>query len=175
MIIDLKSILHHPRHFDFTLGPDWWEGDGEDDQVLGLDSPLDVDITISEAEGKYLVNGHLSGEILLRCSRCLEPFSKRLESDIGLTLSPPPSDEGDASEIELTEEDMSLDFTVDDEIDLNVIIREQIYLNVPIRCLCRKNCLGLCSGCGVNLNVESCGCNTKQGHPGFMKLKNLRL
>ncbi|MDY6881993.1 MAG: DUF177 domain-containing protein [Thermodesulfobacteriota bacterium] len=173
MIIDLKSIQHSPRHFDLTLGRDWWEGDGE--QILGFDSPLDVDLTISEAEGRYLVKGHLAGDIVLRCGRCLETFTKKGKYHINLTLTTVPPDESDIGEIELSEDDMSTDFTVGDEIDLHDIIREQIYLNTPIRCLCRSNCLGLCAGCGVNLNVEPCRCNDKLGHPGFMKLKDLRL
>ena len=39
MIIDLRTILTAPRRFDFTLEPGWWQGDEEDDQILGLDSP----------------------------------------------------------------------------------------------------------------------------------------
>jgi uncharacterized protein len=40
------------------------------------------------------------------------------------------------------------------EIDVSQEIRDLLLLNLPFRNLCRKDCLGLCSVCGVNLNEE---------------------
>jgi uncharacterized protein len=174
MIVDLKTILTAPRHFDFTLEPDWWQGDEEDDQILGLDSPLAVQITISRAGSKYVLDGRLSGRLRLRCDRCLEPFYDDLSSDFRLFLSLPPSD-AEKSDLELSEEDMSLDFIVGGEIDLDEIVREQIYFSLPMKSLCREDCSGLCPLCGANLNKEECKCRREMGHPGFSKLKNLKL
>jgi uncharacterized protein len=174
MIIDLRTILTAPRHFDFTLEPDWWQGDEEDDQILGLDSPLTVQISISRAGSKYVLDGRLSGRLRLRCGRCLEPFCNDLKSDFRLFLSLPPSDT-EKSELELFEEDMSVDFIMGGEIDLDEVVREQIYFSLPIKSLCREDCSGLCTFCGANLNKEECKCRRDLGHPGFSELKNLKL
>ena len=126
MIVDLGTIFIAPRHSDFTLEPVWWQGDGDNDQIIGLDGPLRVHISISRAGSKYVLDGRLSGRLRLRCDRCLEPFSNDLESDFRLFLSLPPSDT-EESELELLEEDMSVDFIMGDEIDLNEVVREQTY------------------------------------------------
>jgi len=173
MIVDLRTILNAPRHFDFILEPDWWQGNEEDDQILGLDSPLTVQINISRAGSKYVLEGRLSGRLRLRCGRCLEPFYNDLKTGFKLFLSLPPSD-SEKSELELLEEDMSVDFILGDEIDLDAVVREQIYFSLPIKSLCREDCLGLCTSCGANLNKEKCKCRRETGHPGFSELKNLK-
>ncbi len=173
MIIDLRTILTAPRHFDFTLEPGWWQGDEEDDQILGLDSPLTVQISISRAGSKYVLEGRLSGRLRLRCGRCLEPFYNDLKSNFRLFLTLPPSDT-ENSELELLEEDMSVDFIMGGEIDLDEVVREQIYFSLPMKSLCREDCSGLCPLCGANLNKEKCTCRRETGHPGFSELKNLK-
>lgn len=174
MIIDLRTISHGPRCFDFTLGPDWWQVGQSDDQILGLDGPLVVKISITRAGSKYVVDGRLSGQLTLRCDRCLEPYGHHIEPDFRLFISVSHSDTGE-SELELLKEDLSVEFAAGEEIDLDDIIREQIYLSLPIKCLCREDCSGLCPICGVNLNKERCQCLQNSGHPGFSKLKNLIL
>jgi uncharacterized protein len=174
MIIDLRTISHGARHFDFTLEPGWWKRDEGYDQILGLDSPLNVHISISRLGSKYLFDGNLVGRLMIRCDRCLEPYYHNVDSDFQFFLSVSPSYAGQ-EEIELLEEDMSVDFITDDEICLDDIVREQIYLSLPIKCLCIEECSGLCPTCGSNLNIKRCDCQEKKGHPGFTKLKDIKL
>ena len=81
---------------------------------------------------------------------------------------------GLSSELELMEEDMEVNFITDDELNLHEIVREQLYLSVPIKSLCKEECLGLCAKCGCNLNKHSCECVKEQGHPGFSVLNKLK-
>ena len=173
MIIDLRAILHGSHHFDFALEQDWWQDDEENAQVLGLDGPMEVHVGISKVGSKYVLDGCLLGRLMIRCDRCLEPYYHDLKSEFRLLLALPHFDAG-KSEIELSEDDMLVDFVTDKEIDLGDIVREQIYLALPIKSLCRKDCLGLCPVCGVNLNTEECKCRRETGHPGFSKLKDLK-
>jgi uncharacterized protein len=46
-------------------------------------------------------------------------------------------------------------------VDLEDILRQQVYLGLPAKQLCRENCLGLCSHCGKNLNEGQCSCHEK--------------
>jgi uncharacterized protein len=173
MIIDLRTISRGDRHFDFILEPGWWQGFWEHDQVLGLDCPLEVHIEISKVESKYVLDGNLKGGLQVRCDRCLEPYHRDLESSfkLVLTLAPPEMVE---SELELIEEDLSVDFITGDEIDADEIVREQVYLALPMKTLCTKDCSGLCPLCGTNLNRRRCLCQPESGHPGFRKLKNTK-
>jgi len=174
MIIDLRTILNGPRRFDFTFKPDWWRGDDENGQILGIDGPLKGHVNISRAGSRYIVDGSLSGRIQVRCARCLESYPRVLDSEFRLFLAFPPKD-ANQSELELAEDDMSVDFVKGNEIDLHDIVREHIYLSLPMKSLCREDCAGLCSVCGTNLNKEKCECRLKKGHPGFSKLKALKL
>jgi uncharacterized protein len=174
MIIDLKSVLLAPRRFEFSLEPGWWQEDQENDQIIGLDGPLKVEINIAKAGTKYVLDGHLSGRLIIRCDRCLEQYGSDLESGFRLFLAISPSGTGQ-SELELLEDDMGIDFLSGNEIDLEEVVRAQIYLSLPMKCLCSEDCLGLCPFCGVNLNVETCGCQSEKRHPAFLKMKNLKL
>ncbi len=174
MIIDLKTVLLAPRRFEFTLQPEWWKGDQENDQIMGLDGPLKVEINIAKAGSKYVLDGRLSGRLIIKCDRCLEQYGSDLESDFRLFLAVGPSGTGQ-TELELLEDDMGIDFLSGNEIDLEEVVKAQIYLSLPMKCLCRENCLGLCPVCGANLNIETCGCQESQGHPAFLKIKNLKI
>jgi uncharacterized protein len=174
MIIDLKTVLHTPRHFTFTLGADWWKAYMENDQILGLDSPLEVHIGISKVGNKYALDGRFSGHFQIICDRCLEPYHRDLDTDFRLLLAFPPSDT-DQSELELLEEDLSVDFITGEELDLDDVVKGQIYLSLPMKSICREDCSGLCPICGTNLNMDKCGCQKQNTHSDFSKLKNLKL
>ena len=155
MIVDIGTISNSPRQFDFVLEPDWWQGLEENGQIIGLDGPLNVYMNISKSGGKYELKGYLSGRLWLRCARCLESYQYDLKSEFRLFLSLLPPDLGEG-ELELMEEDLSVDFSVDNKVDLAGIVRGQIYLSLPMKCLCREDCSGLCPVCGTNLNKGQC-------------------
>ena len=43
---------------------------------------------------------------------------------------------------------------VDDLLDLEPVVRDAIVLSLPLAPLCKDDCRGLCSQCGVDLNKE---------------------
>lgn len=45
-----------------------------------------------------------------------------------------------------------------DFVEIDNDVREEILLNFPMRFLCKADCKGICRGCGVNLNSETCKC-----------------
>ena len=174
MIIPLKNLLCGPRHFDFTFKSDWWRDGEANGQILGLDGPLKAQMTISKEDNNFVVGGRLSGAIKVRCDRCLGLYCHELQPEFKFFLSSPPADLVQ-SEIELCEEDMSVRFISGDQIDIDDIVREQIYLSLPMKFLCCEECHGLCPVCGTNLNKEKCGCLEESGHLAFLKLKELEL
>ncbi len=62
-----------------------------------------------------------------------------------------PAPQKTEEEIELSDEDMMTDFVTGEEVDLGEIIREQIFLALPMKSVCRPTCAGLCPKCGANL------------------------
>ena len=174
MIIDLRNIDEEPRYFTFTLEKQWWQSERDNDHILGLEQPFDADIEIYRVGDKHLLKGTISGRVKVRCDRCLVPFGVDSPSRFEALFSSPPG-ETDGGETELDEEDMGVHFINGEEIELNDILREQIYLSLPVKLICHPECRGLCPKCGTNLNEGQCQCPQELGHPGFSKLKNFEI
>ncbi len=172
MIIDLKAIPREgSRTYQFHLSGDWWDSRaGDEGQVLGIHTPLKVRIKVYRVRDKYVLEGFLEGILQISCDRCLERYHKEVKTDFRVVMIKPPPEMRE-SEIELLEEDMEVGFIKGEEIDLDGIIREQIFLSLPIKSLCREDCSGLCPVCGINLNSKECTCEKGSGRPVFSKLK----
>ena len=59
-----------------------------------------------------------------------------------------------------------------DEVDVEELARDAFILDMDTKFLCSEDCRGLCPGCGVNLNRESCRCK-KAVDPRLAKLAQL--
>ena len=172
MIIDLQTVTEETRVRE-VLAQDWWQVSDPSQQVLGFGCPLQVDVKVSKAADKFLVDGTLSGEVIVRCDRCLEPFDVKLESafSVYLVVNPSGSSEED---VELLDEEMEVEFLKGETIDLGDVVRQQIYLSVPMKCVCKSDCRGLCPQCGANLNLAPCSCESRGGNAVFSKLEILK-
>jgi uncharacterized protein len=53
-------------------------------------------------------------------------------------------------------------------------MREQMYLALPMKPLCRDDCRGLCPTCGANLNLAACGCKNEWEDPRLAVLRKLK-
>ena len=159
MKIDLTNIPLEGKKAAFRLGLDWWKPDTDEDRILKLESPVDVRIKLYPAGNRIAVEGDFSVTLLLKCDRCLEPYTWDLSKDFKLYLSMIPF-KGDA-DIELAGDDLDLDFIKDNFLDSDQIIKEQLILNVPLKTLCRPKCKGICPLCGFNLNIVECSCSSR--------------
>ena len=105
----------------------------------------------------------LSGTTLSAvCDRCGAPFDLPYKVPFECLLA------------EELEEDDNDDILLLDNgtVDLSELARETFILNMPSKTLCREDCRGLCSGCGVNLNYEKCRCK-KEVDPRLAALAKL--
>ncbi|MFB0520802.1 MAG: DUF177 domain-containing protein, partial [Desulfatiglandales bacterium] len=91
--------------------------------------------------------------------RCLELYGWDLSTDFMVYLLMSPF-RGEL-EVELSEDDLNLDFIDGKFLDSDQIIKEQIILSVPMKTLCTPKCKGLCPICGCNLNMTRCSCSSK--------------
>ena len=111
-----------------------------------------------------LIRGTAESEVRIPCSRCLEPFDMKIETDFSGTAVPDvPSmtDPAAEDEIELVADDMDVIVYSGDSIDLGDEIAQQIIMALPFKPLCRDACKGLCNRCGVDLNQTSCQCRPR--------------
>jgi uncharacterized protein len=134
--------------------------------------PASVRVRYYRAGSELFFQGHIHGEFVGHCGRCLDNYTAPLDKDFSIVLVPKPAAPADG---ELADEDLDLSFYEGDAIDLSPLVREQIILVLPTRPLCEEECRGLCPQCGSNLNVQTCACTTSRGDPRLAVLKNLKV
>lgn len=121
-------------------------------------------LQVVRVQGGLLVRGTVESQLNLECVRCLEPFDHpltlELEEIVGLPGAKPGPD---------------VPYTVSENGWLNLapLLREQAWVAMPMKPLCRPGCKGLCPQCGASLNIESCTCERIQIDPRLASLKDL--
>jgi uncharacterized protein len=61
-----------------------------------------------------------------------------------------------------------------DYIELEDVLKEQIYLKIPVQPLCSESCKGVCPVCGQDRNVQPCQCHRIKNTALANALKNFR-
>jgi uncharacterized protein len=159
MKIDLTNIPSEGKYIKLNITPEWWESDFGNDHIIGLSGPLSGWIKVYLTGKKVTVEGVLSTSLKLRCDRCLAPYDRDLSTNFRVFLSLRPYK--GKLDIELSEDDLDINFIDGRYLDSDQIIREQIALNIPMKAICSVDCKGLCPVCGCNLNIETCSCSVK--------------
>ena len=75
-------------------------------------------------------------------------------------------DPAHAGESQIQGADCDLYPCEDGKVDLAAIVREQIYLHIPLKPVCHDLCQGLCLTCGEDLNRGPCRC----GDPAHVRV-----
>ena len=134
---------------------------------------------------KLLLKGDTRVRVVGPCRRCLADVTADVPVHFELNLvarADGAEDEHEQGEHEGHEGENTFEDTTADEesfdgrqIDLGAIVREQILLAIPLDCLCKEECKGLCTVCGQDLNVKECGCQRKVADPRWAALKDIKL
>jgi uncharacterized protein len=169
MQLDLTRYRQPLDHFSRTFQPDE-VGPAED--AYQVVAPVRLDFDIHKDKGRFRLVGRVQTELELGCSRCIEAFRMPVDATFDLRYLPA-SEMVAQDEREVPEEDLDTSFYRDDQIDLNELLREQFYLVLPMKPLCREDCQGLCRQCGTNLNTATCSCAPEWEDPRLAPLKKL--
>ncbi len=152
----------------------WFSSRTEDTREITLARPVTVDLELVPETDQIKLSGHLQTSVRLACSRCLQPFVVELDEDISLVLLRPLSADT-PGEIDLRAQDLDTEFYNGVTIDIDLIVAEQIFLALPQKPLCQPHCQGLCSGCGADLNLESCRCEKRKADSVFDALRSVKI
>jgi uncharacterized protein len=157
MLVRLRSIPQEGLDVSFTLRPEELRAKmPEADEVAGaFDRDVACDFHLELQKKDVQLTGRAATEIRPVCARCGEPFRAPLTAEIDLTCTPGTYAFGADS---YQESDEGIVYYRHDEIDLSEIAREQVLLALPMRHLCKEECLGLCPVCGANLNLGEHAC-----------------
>jgi uncharacterized protein len=121
-------------------------------------------VRMIRVQGGLLAQGTVESRLGLECVRCLEPFSLPITLELEETFRLPGTK---------PRQDAPYAVGEDGWLDLAPMLREQCWLAIPMKPLCRPNCKGLCPRCGANLNLEPCTCKELEGDPRLALLKEL--
>lgn len=172
MIVSLTNVLKGETQYQVSYQTSWWVREDEYDPVIGLSRPMIVHVEIEPLGARFLLKGRIGTELILRCDRCLEDFLCPMDLEFTLILRK--ADPIFEIDKELKKEELLEEIIKEDELDLDPIIREQVYLFLPMKCLCKEDCKGICPNCGRNLNFEACVCKREAVHPAFEALRKLK-
>ena len=125
------------------------------------------------AERGIELDGRIEAIARLECSRCLDPFEAPLTAEFSLVVVSDATEFG-AGEQRTDPEDMRLFYASSGRVDLREVTREQVYLNLPLKPVCRADCAGLCPTCGVNRNRIECRCRSAETDPRLAPLLDLK-
>ena len=128
------------------------------DSVEGL-------VRIVRTHQGVLVNADLNVQAVLACGRCLGEFTWPSTLHLEEEFLPVVDLRTGHRTSLLPEEDGALLIDVENVLDLSEVTRQYAIADLPMKPLCRSDCLGLCRLCGTNLNQENCDCSTIQGGP----------
>lgn len=118
-----------------------------------------------------VVHGWLEARVPQTCSRCLESYDLAVTPTIDARFVP----RGAArrEERELGAEDLDTDTYDHDLLDLAGLVESETTLALPMKALCRPDCLGLCPVCGGNRNVTPCVCDDSTPDARWTPLRGL--
>ena len=105
--------------------------------------------------------------LMIPCSRCLEPvkvpFSLDLERTLDMKLS-------SKERAEALEEQPYLQGYM---LDVDQLVCDELYLNLPMKVLCKEDCKGICNRCGANLNRKTCDCDRSSLDPRMSVIQDI--
>ena len=115
-------------------------------------------VHLERVEDIVHARGRAHLELLADCSRCLEIVEMAIDAPIELALFPREGEPPAANDGELRQEDMGVSTYEEGIVDLASVIRDEVFLELPMSPLCSESCAGLCPSCGTNRNQASCAC-----------------
>ncbi|MEU2657468.1 DUF177 domain-containing protein [Streptomyces sp. NPDC007325] len=125
--------------------------------VIGVPegAPVEIELRLESVMEGVLVTGTARASAEGECVRCLEPVEFDLDADFQEMFSYPESDDrgrAKAATDDEDDEDESMTPLEDGMFDLEPVLRDAVVLALPMQPVCRDDCAGLCSDCGINLN-----------------------
>jgi uncharacterized protein len=91
---------------------------------------------LKSSQESICINGTIKGFVELECSRCLELYKHQIKIPIN-------------ADIEI----------VNEQVDIAEEVRQLLLLDMPMRPICNKDCLGICRICGKNRKKSNyCEC-----------------
>lgn len=168
MKLRFDDITVKPTHYTIKHS-DWFPR--EDQLAVSAEAHIVVN---RRDQDHFVLRGELVGTFTTPCGRCGVVVEKDLQSHFEYLVTRGVEQTDTMQESECKEKDVNTLYTVDPEINIDEILCEQTYLEIPLRTLCKEECRGICVGCGVDLNKNACSCARDNTSSPFAVLSKLK-
>lgn len=168
MLINLLSILSQDgkeETLNIPIEMDVFR-DGKKKFVISDKEELLVKL-LHKGNKLVVISGSTNLNVLIPCGRCLEEVEMPFEIDFEYEVDLKQTEEERRENLD------ELNWLAGLEIDAEQLVYNEILLNWPIRVLCKEDCQGICSHCGVNLNKQTCDCDTSELDPRMAAIKDI--
>lgn len=125
--------------------------------VIGVPegASVELDLRLESVMEGVLVTGTARATAEGECVRCLEPLRQEVAADFQEMFTYPDADDrgrSHAAEPADDAEDEDRLYLEDGLFDLEPVLRDAVVLALPMQPVCREDCAGLCSECGIRLD-----------------------
>ena len=166
--IDLSHLPAEGLRIERRITPNAWKIHEQDWDSAG---ELWFEVFISGSAQKAVVEGRFTAPITAECHRCLGSVHLDLARRFHLTYLASDPERMAKEEVELSGDELEVAYLESEFLSLHDLIREQVYLSLPMKFLCKAECQGLCPNCGADLNQVECGCPKEEVDPRWAALK----
>jgi len=134
---------------------------GVADERFDLQAPVSIQLRLESLTDGIVVSGVVRAPWHNICRRCATPTAGEVVCEVHELYQEVVTDP-DAFEL------------VGDQLDLAPMVGEVLVLDAPMSPLCRPDCQGLCPNCGIDRNIDRCGCDTTIADARWAALDQLR-
>ena len=134
MKIELARLDSSTIKIEEDIEASSWDINNQD---IRFRNNLHFSCNFSKTVDEVIVDGEITSEREITCSRCLEPL------------------------IHKTKQKFTRNYKLKDSentLDIDKDLSEEILLEFPMKVLCCSDCKGICPKCGVDLNKGKCQC-----------------
>ena len=127
-----------------------------------------VSLTITNLGDRVvLIEGSVKLSIIILCSRCLKELEYSMDISINKEV-----------DFKLTKEERAKDldeanYISEYNLDVDILIKDEIIIGLPMSLLCSDECKGICMHCGSNLNEGSCDCDKTELDPRMSAIRDI--
>lgn len=143
---------------------------GIGDEIVGVDEGADVQVvgSFDSIVDGLILSARISAPVHAECTRCLKPIQRNW--DVNVTAFFPYEDKtaarGGKNGTKASEEEVDIVAGEDESedtyplleggswADLEALLRDTLVEELPLQPLCKPDCKGLCSQCGIDLNEQ---------------------
>jgi uncharacterized protein len=174
MFIDVNLLESRKLPFDEVFPPGLLQLPEEWKQTADVRAAGTAELLDRAGSRTIRVRGKIQGRLEACCSRCLEPMEQVFDDSFDLYYYPMTLIARNET-VPIDRDDTDIGFYEGQGLELADVVREQVLLWLPMRGICREDCKGICPGCGVNRNRETCSCESTFVDARWDALKGLQL